>query len=578
MTITDPNPVAVIGAADVDWDTAVVYQVYLRSFRDSDGDGIGDLRGLTEGLPAIADLGCDAIWLNPCYVSPQRDHGYDIADYTAIDPAYGSLPDFDELVARAHDLGIKVLMDMVANHCSEQHPWFQEALASAPGGPARDRFLFRDGRGPAGDESPNNWQSVFGGPAWTRVGTQDGQWYLHSFDPGQPDLNWRNPEVARYFENVLRFWFDRGVDGFRIDVAHGMVKAPDLPDHRPDADGGFGHNHAMWDQPEVHDIYRAWRALGDSYTPRKHFVGEIWVPSPGRLADYLRPDELHQAFWFDLLIQPWSAPHFRTAIEHGLATAGPSPAWTLANHDVHRTVTRYGQAQILDTPDPSDMIAAARRVGDVDLALGVRRAQAAAGLLLALPGTAYLYQGEELGLPEVFDLPDAARQDPIWHRSGGAELGRDGCRVPLPWRAGAPSAGFSSGADTWLPQPASFAEFARETQAADPHSTLSAYRALLAARRSLFAGGAPLEWVDAPDGALAFRRGDALCVTNMTSQPFPLPGHLGAGDLVVATSPLSSPTVLPPDTTAWFHRKFMVPPHVTAPSMSPLMTPTSSPR
>lgn len=556
MTVAQEVASTAADGGHATWDNAVVYQVYLRSFLDSNGDGIGDLCGLTQGLRAIADLGCDAIWLNPCYVSPQRDHGYDIADYRAINPDYGSLADFDEMVARAHDLGIRVLMDMVANHCSDEHPWFREALAAAPGSPARDRFLFRDGRGPGGAEPPNNWQSVFGGPAWTHVDTPDLQWYLHSFDPAQPDLNWRNPEVARYFEGVLRFWFDRGVDGFRIDVAHGMFKAAGLPDHQPRADGTSRHNYAMWDQPEVHDVYRAWRAIGDSYPAPKHFVGEIWVPSPDRLADYLRSDELHQAFWFDLLVQPWSAPHFRAAIEHGLATAGPSPAWTLANHDVHRTVTRYGQTQVLEAPDPSDMIAAARRVGDVDLTLGVKRAKAAAGLLLALPGTAYLYQGEELGLPEVFDLPDAARQDPIWHRSSGKELGRDGCRVPLPWQAGAPVAGFSAGAaDPWLPQPTYFVDFARDTQAADPGSTLSVYRMLLAARRTLFTGHEPLEWVDAPDGILAFRRGDALCVTNMTALPFELPDRLGAGDLVVSTFALTSSTELPPDTTAWFHRK-----------------------
>lgn len=555
MTIAGPATDADHGISSFSGAEAVVYQVYLRSFRDSDGDGIGDLRGLTSGLEEIAALGCDAIWLNPCYASPQRDHGYDIADYTAIAPVYGTLEDFDEMISRAHDLGLAVLMDMVANHCSDQHPWFQEALASAPGSPQRDRFLFRDGLGPSGELPPNNWQSVFGGPAWTRC--EDGQWYLHSFDPGQPDFNWRNPHVARYFEDVLRFWFDRGVDGFRIDVAHGMVKAVDLPDQPAGSEGGAGHNYAMWDQPEVHDIYRAWRAIGDSYPVGKYFVGEIWVPSPDRLAPYLRRDELHQAFWFELLVQPWSASHFRAAIEHGLATAGPSPAWTLSNHDVHRAVTRYGQQQMLSAPDPSDMIAAARRIGDVDIPLGVRRAKAAAGLLLALPGTAYLYQGEELGLPEVLDLPATARQDPIWYRSGGRELGRDGCRVPLPWQSDAASAGFSTVPNArrpWLPQPDWYSDFARDRQDGDEESTLSVYRRLLANRASLFQVGNQLEWLTAADGTLAFQRGRAVCVLNMSRDTIRIPASWEVGDLIVATAPGSSTTALPPDTTAWFYR------------------------
>jgi len=542
------------------WESAVVYQVYLRSFRDGNGDGIGDLAGLTASLDEIADLGCDAIWLNPCYVSPQRDHGYDIADYTAIDPSYGTMAEFDEMVRRAHDVGLRVLMDLVANHCSDQHEWFRRALTSEPGSAERDRFLFRDGRGEDGDRPPNNWLSVFGGPAWTRedrAGGAGNQWYLHSFDPGQPDLNWRNPAVARYFEDILRFWFARGVDGFRIDVAHGHIKAAGLPDQPIDDDGTRGHNVAMWDQPEVHDIYRSWRRVGDSYPEPRYFVGEIWVPSPDRLAAYIRPDELHQAFWFDLLVQPWSAAHMRAAINRGLATAGPAPAWALSNHDVHRAVTRYGQTQILDTPDPSDMISAARRTGPVDVDLGVRRATAAAALLLALPGTAYLYQGEELGLPEALDLPDASRQDPIWHRSSGAELGRDGCRVPLPWSAPGRALGFSpptAAAEPWLPQPPWFAPFARDAQKRDENSTLAIYRRLLTVRRDLFAGAAHLQWIDADDGVLAFRRGDASCVVNMGSTACLIPTEWNLGDPVVCTAQHTDGRTLSPDSAAWFRR------------------------
>jgi len=560
MTLID-HPAHSTPIAAAWWQDAVVYQVYLRSFKDGDGDGIGDLPGLREGLSSIAALGCDAIWLNPCYASPQRDHGYDIADYRAIDPAYGSLEEFDEMVREAHRLGLRVVMDMVANHCSTEHAWFQEALRSAPGSEARDRFLFRDGRGEGGRVPPNNWQSVFGGPAWTRVSEADGaagQWYLHSFDAGQPDFNWRNADVVDEFDDVLRFWFDRGVDGFRIDVAHGHVKAAGLPDWPGADDGTGGHNEAMWDQPEVHDIYRRWRALADEDTGAgRYLVGEIWVPTADRLASYLRPDEMHQAFTFDLLIQPWSAPHMRAAIETGLGlTATGLPAWTLSNHDVHRAVTRYGQDQVLSSPDSADKIAAARRTGDVDVRRGERRARAAAALMLALPGTSYLYQGEELGLPEVFELPAEARQDPIWIRSGGRELGRDGCRVPLPWRSGAAAFGFSESPEspTWLPQPEWFSRYARDDQEGDRESTLRTYTELIATRRTLFALGSALHWWETGrDDVLAFSRGEAVCVTNFNaSRSFALPGDWPLLTPVVSTSPTASGVA--PDTTTWFRR------------------------
>ncbi|MFG6476937.1 alpha-amylase family glycosyl hydrolase [Microbacterium sp. P06] len=540
------------------WRDAVVYQVYLRSYRDSDGDGIGDLGGLREGLEAIAALGCDAIWLNPCYASPQRDHGYDIADYLSIDPAYGTMADFDAVVKRAHDLGLRVLMDMVANHCSVDHAWFRAAVAAGRGSTERARFLFREGRGVDGELPPNNWDSVFGGLAWTRVVEPDGspgQWYLHSFDSSQPDFDWRHPDVAEHFARVLRFWFDRGVDGFRIDVAHGHYKAADLADHPGGRGPEAGHNHAMWDQPEVHDIYRSWREIGREYEPEKYFVGEIWVPSPDRLADYLRPDELHNAFSFDLLVQPWEAARFRRAIDTGLTVGRGWPAWTLANHDVHRAVTRYGQEQPSDEALPTDMIAAARRTGPANLERGRRRARAATALALALPGSMYLYQGEELGLPEVFDLPDAARQDPIWTRSNGAELGRDGCRIPLPWTTDGDTFGFGATGSrhAWLPQPAWFGAYARETQAADPGSMLSLYRDLLAARRAHLGGAAALRWLPtARDSLLAFERGAFLCATNFSGEPLAVLPQWHNLTVLVSTQPLVDPAVIPPESTVWF--------------------------
>lgn len=506
------------------WSDAVVYQVYLRSFADGDGDGVGDLAGLRARLGHLVDLGVDALWLNPCYVSPQRDHGYDIADYFAIDPTYGTTDDLVDLVAEAHRLGLRVLLDLVPNHCSTEHPWFREALAAPVGSPQRGRFVIRDGRGPDGALPPNNWQSVFGGPAWTRLA--DGQWYLHSFDASQPDFNWRDASVRAYFEDVLRFWFGLGVDGFRIDVAHGLVVAEHLPDLPTD---GAVDRHPMWDQPEVHEIYRTWRRIAQEYRPDpKYFIGELWVDGTERLRPYLAPDELHQAFCFDLLVQPWDADRLAGAVRSGLATAddlGAPAAWTLNNHDVHRVVSRYGQVQDLSAPDPQDLLAAARRTGPVDLAVGAARARAAVMLLLALPGSVYLYQGEELGLPEVLDLPDDVRQDPIWVRSGGRELGRDGCRVPLPWRADAPRLGFSdpTGAAPWLPTPDWFAGYAVDRQARDDGSFLALYRRLVRGRREVFAPGAPLRWVDHPDpDVLAFTRGAGLCLVNVGGDDLPL--------------------------------------------------------
>jgi alpha-glucosidase len=500
------------------WRDAVVYQVYLRSFADSDGDGVGDLDGLRERLDHIVRLGVDAIWLNPCYPSPGADHGYDVADYVDIDPRYGGLPAFHALLAQAHERGLRVLMDLVPNHCSAAHPWFQAAKRAAPGSPERERFIVRD--------APNNWRSVFGGPAWSQLNPGD-QWYLHSFDPSQPDLNWRDPEVVAYFDQVLRFWFDRGVDGFRIDVAHMLYKHPELPDWT----FSEGHyNTYAQNQPEVHDVFRSWRRVADSYGRDLTLVGEVWVPTVEDLARYLRPDELPQAFYFDLLLRPWHAGAFRESVTRGLAEIGATGAtitWTLANHDVHRTVTRFGLVRT-EAAELTDPFAQGARVrGEIDVVRGERRARAALLLLLGLPGSVYLYQGEELGLPEVLDLPDAARQDPIWFRSNGREYGRDGCRVPLPWRASGPGFGFSTG-PTWLPQPDWFGRYAIEDEWADPGSVLNLYSRALSVRREL-AMTEPLSWVDIPDRSdvLAYRRGRVTCVTVFGEEPFTAPAEWG---------------------------------------------------
>ncbi|MGK5555714.1 glycoside hydrolase family 13 protein [Actinomadura kijaniata] len=525
---------ATAGPATRWWREAVIYQVYVRSFADADGDGVGDLPGIRSRLPYLADLGVDALWITPFYVSPMADFGYDVADYRDVDPLFGTLDDARALVDDAHLHGLRVIVDVVPNHTSDRHPWFRAALAAAPGSPERARYVFRDGRGADGGLPPNDWESVFGGPAWTRAA--DGQWYLHLFAPEQPDLNWENPEVHAEFADILRFWLDLGVDGFRIDVAHGMVKAPGLPD--------VGHADQIemlgtavlpyFDQDGVHEIHRAWRELLDSYPGERIGVAEAWAPSPERLARYTRPDELHQAFNFHYLGAPWEPGRLRQIIEESLRTAGlvgaPS-TWVLSNHDVKRHVTRYGGGET-----------------------GLRRARAAALVMLALPGSAYVYQGEELGLPEVLDLPEEFQRDP--QRGRGEDAGRDGCRVPLPWSGEAPPFGFGEGG-SWLPQPEGWRDLTVEAQDADPGSTLNLYREALRIRREHPAlGDGELRWLDGPSGTLAFARerdGRAVgCAVNMGDRPV----RLTVGGPVLHSSGTvyrdGDTLELPSDTAVWW--------------------------
>ena len=549
------------------WRDAVIYQVYLRSFADSDGDGVGDLAGLRSRLDHLTRLGVDGLWLNPCYPSPGADHGYDVSDYVDIDPRYGGLAEFDALLSGAHERGLRVLMDLVPNHCSAAHPWFVAALAAAPGSPQRERFVFRRGRGAHGQLPPNNWRSVFGGPAWTRVGETD-QWYLHSFDPAQPDFNWRDPVVRAHFEDVLRFWFDRGVDGFRIDVAHMLVKHADLPDWPFPANGSASYNEHAQNQPEVHEILRGWRRVADGYGRELTLVGEVWVPTVADLAQYLRADELPQAFHFDLLECGWDASAFRASVDRGLesmAGTGSTATWTLANHDMHRAVTRFGLVRTGDRADGSPDVFSdvLRGRGEVDLALGERRARAALLLLLGLPGSVYLYQGEELGLPEVLDLPDEARQDPIWFRSGGLEHGRDGCRVPLPWHAQGPTFGFSAAGSElpvapWLPQPDWFGRYAVDRQWTEMGSVLRLHVDTLRLRRELLPvlgdGFAWLQVAGRPD-VLAYRRGPLSVVTVFGDEGFDPPAAWGRRVLLseaTADATPDGPTGLPAQSSGWF--------------------------
>ncbi len=529
--MTDPSPW---------WRDAIVYQLYIRSFADGDGDGIGDIAGMRSRLPYLRDLGVDAVWVNPWFVSPMVDGGYDVADYRDIDPSFGTLADAEAFIADAHAHAIKVLLDIVPNHTSDRHPWFQAALAAGPGSRERDRYIFRDGRGRDGGRPPTDWPSVFGGPAWTRVTDPDGrpgQWYLHLFAPEQPDIDWTAPEVAREFESILRFWYERGADGFRIDVAHGLVKDPGFPDLRARSAKSVAGPNPYWDQDGVHDIYRSWRAIADEYGDRP-FVAEVFVSSADRLARYVRPDELHTAFDFRFLQAGWSAPGLRRAIDDSvgvLDSVGAPATWVLSNHDQVRHVTRLGRLAS----------------GVVDLVLGRRRARAALLLMLALPGCAYLYQGEELGLEEVEDLPEALLQDPTWLRSGHTVRGRDGCRVPLPWSDTASPFGFGPpGAVPWLPQPAGWRERSAAAQTGDPDSFLELYRAALRLRREhLGSRGAGMTWLPSPETVLRFERGGGVeTIVNLGPDPIEL---TGGRPVLLASDRLPDDERLPADTAVW---------------------------
>ena len=489
------------------WRDAVVYEVYVRSFADSDGDGIGDLEGIRQHLPHLAALGVDAVWITPFYTSPQADHGYDVADYCDVDPLFGDLADFDRLLADAHAQGLRVIVDIVPNHTSSAHPWFQEALAD-PASPMRDRYWFRDGvdGGP-----PNNWRSVFGGPAWEQV--PDGAWYLHMFDTAQPDLDWGNREVHEEFLRILRFWLDRGVDGFRIDVAHSLYKREDMADDPTVGElGGLhdnDHSH-VWDRDEVLEVYTEWRALLDGYDGDRMLVGEVFLYDVPRVARYVGEDKLHQAFNFTVFKAPFEGPALREVLEKALAHFDPA-TWVLSNHDLTRHVTRYGGGS-----------------------LGRRRGLAVTALLLALPGSPYLYQGEELGLDET-DVPDELRQDPVFLRTGGRAAGRDGCRTPVPWTPEGPGYGFTTG-QPWLPVDPAAPELAVAAQEGDPGSVLETYRRLLHRRRSLVADlPDDVTWLPGPEDVLAVRRGQLVAVLSTAGEPVEVQVP-GAAELLEATA------------------------------------------
>lgn len=540
------------------WRTAVIYQVYPRSFADSNGDGMGDLPGITSRLESLAELGIDAIWLSPFMRSPQKDAGYDVSDYKDVDPLFGTLADFDAMTARAHELGLRVLIDLVPNHTSDQHGWFQAALAAAPGSPERGFYHFKDGRGENGELPPNNWLSLFGGPAWTRTTNADGtpgQWYVHLFDSSQPDLNWENPAVQEAFEDILRFWLDRGVDGFRVDQPHAMGKAAGLPDH-PDierAGAGFIEGEPsppMWFQESVHPIFRRWRQILDSYPGDRAMCGEAYVLPLSFMALWVRPDEFNQTFNFRFLNSNWDAATLFANINESFEAfdgVGAPSTWVLNNHDVIRHASRFGGLRIKATD--SDGVGP----GDPqpDRELGLRRARGATLFTLGLPGSMYVYQGEELGLPEHTTLEPEFRQDPTFYRTGGKRVGRDGCRVPLPWEAGVGAAnGFNSTGKSWLPQPAIYAEYSRDRQRGVAGSTLELYKSALLLRKSLDLGGGSFDWLPryVSETTLGYRNGDILVIHNFGMDAL----HLPPGDVLISSQHgLGAGEPLAPDQTAW---------------------------
>ena len=531
------------------WRNAVVYQIYPRSFADHNGDGIGDIRGIISRIDYLAKLGIDAVWLSPFYPSALADGGYDVDDYMAIDPRIGTMAEFDEMVEKLHAKNIRVFVDIVPNHSSDRHVWFQEALAAPRGSAARDRYIFRDGK--SNGEPPSKLASHFGPTGWTQVA--DGQWYMHLFTKEQPDFNWDNEDVNQYFLDTLRFWSDRGVDGFRIDVAHALKKNLDpLPDRESFALSAMKSDGTdpLFDRDEVHEVYAQWRKVFNEYDPPRVAVAEAWV-HPNRVARYASEDGLGQSFNFDLLGSAWDARAFREKIAYNLelsAKTGSSSTWVLSNHDVIRHATRLvipGLGESIDFfSDESAWYVANRMDPKLDLELGVARARAATMLILALPGSSYLYQGEELGLHDVLDIPSDQMQDPQWFRGEGKLKSRDGCRVPLPWEKTGSSFGFGPGG-SHLPQPRWYSEYSVEAQENDPSSTLNIYRQALALRKRLYQSDR-IEWLELGKDVLGFRRDGWISITNFGDVPIDLP----EGNLLLSSAELVEGK-LPAAATAW---------------------------
>jgi len=540
------------------WRDSVTYQIYIRSFADSSGDGIGDINGIRSRLPYLKDLGVDCLWINPWFASPQKDHGYDVADYMAVNPDYGTMDDAKALIKEAHASGIRIILDLVPNHTSDQHKWFQAALDSTPGSKERARYIFRDGKGPNGNLPPNNWEAVFGGPAWERVIGKDGkpeQWYLHLFAVEQPDLNWENQEVWQHFREIFKFWLDLEFDGFRIDVAHGMWKEKGLPDVREaELELLDRHYRPYWDQEEVHEIHRDWRKITDTYKHQPMLVSEAWAPTDQRIAMYVRSDELHQSFNFSFLTALWEAKSLKKIIDNSMAEVvkvGAPPSWVWENHDVVRKTDRLE----LGLQNKGKGI---EKYGDpkkINRERALRRARAATLLELALPGGAYIYQGEELGLFEVRDIPENRLEDPIWKMSGHTDRGRDGCRVPIPWTKDAAGAhGFSNDKNlkidqAWLPQSAGWGESAADTQQGVAGSFFEMVKTALAIRKTESGlGDGQMDWIEVSDDVIAFQRpGKFACYVNLGKSEAVIPY---GSEVLLASSELKGEHI-PTDTAVW---------------------------
>ena len=483
------------------WQNAAVYQIYPRSFCDSNGDLIGDLPGIQSKIEYLTELGIDAIWISPFYPSPLIDGGYDISDPRNVAEQLGGLAAFDELVQTADSQGIKVIIDLVPNHFSSQHKWFLEALNCPPGGNARSRFHFQNGKGEHGELPPNNWISLFGGPAWTQTNEVDGkpgQWYLHLFDKSQPDLNWTNPEVSSDFEQTIRFWLDRGVSGFRVDVALGLFKDMsyaddpnpqgrvdairlDLydPSDRQTSEQTRRHliESPIFDRDEVHDVYQNWQKIFQEYSQEILGVAEAWAYPTSRAMRYAK--SLGQVFNFDFMVMPFNDQVLCDSIKQILKDSlsyETSPTWVLSNHDASRVVSRYGGGEV-----------------------GLTKARSMALLAHFLPGSIYVYQGEELGLEDVHIAPEQ-RKDPIWINSDRTQIGREGARAPIPWQL-------------------------VESQKAEPLSTLKMYQSLLHLRktRAEWLGGIEATDVKSNAGLLTVTRDLLKCLVNLTNSQMSIP-------------------------------------------------------
>lgn len=539
------------------WRQAAIYQIYPRSFKDSNGDGVGDLRGIINEIPYLASLNLDAVWLSPFYPSALADGGYDVDDYRDVDPLLGTLADFDEILEGLHNVGIRVFVDIVPNHSSNLHEWFKEAIASEPGSAARDRYIFRDGKGANGELPPTNWPSHFEPSAWTHereMGGKHNQWYCHLFAKEQPDWNWDNREVEEDFLKTLKFWSDRGVDGFRIDVAHALKK--DLSEPLKDQAKYPGFNNPMsgddvlFDRNEVHEVYREWRKLFDQYNPPRVAVAEAYVRAE-RAWLYSQPDELGQTFNFELISANFNAAEFKSLIERNFGIAkehGSSTTWVFSNHDKVRHATRWG---LHPSVNLHKWLLSDGTSHPLDREMGVQAGLAATMLILALPGCTYIYQGEELGLHEVADIPSDQIQDPQYERNNRIEKGRDGCRVPLPWKKTGPSFGFGTGG-SHLPQPAWFGDSSVEAEDGVQGSPLEIYRAALKLRREI-QGPEDMTWHPTTNrNVLHFSRPNGWqSITNFGSDPYDLAQTQGLGNFLHSSHPMDGQT-LPPATTAWF--------------------------